>query len=254
MLKKQYNKLNYRVSGNGHPVVFLHGFLESETMWRYLDFKGHFMMICFDLAGHGKSPLNLNQSLSMSSMANDVKVQLDMLDLGPYSIVGHSMGGYVGTELMKVDQRCSKLVLLNSNFWEDSEEKRKDRKRVAKVVHKNKDLFLYEAIPNLFAHPEKFNTEVKKLIYEARKIPSEFIARVSLAMSKRRDNTKLVRERQKEILIIQGNEDAIVPKDKMKYRNTMKLEYVELEKCAHMAHIERSVETVRLIEDFIKKQ
>ena len=247
-----YNKLYYRVSGNGHPVVFLHGFLESETMWDYLGFKDNFKMICFDLAGHGKSPLDLKQPLSMSSMANDVKIQLDKLDLESYCVVGHSMGGYVGAELMKMDERCSKLVLLNSNFWEDSEEKRKDRKRVAEVVVKNKDLFLYEAIPNLFAYPEKFNADVKQLIHEARKIASEFIASVSLAMSDRKDNTELVRERKEQILIIQGKEDPIVPKEKMKCKNTMRLNYVELKKCGHMAHIESSKETVRSLEEFFK--
>ena len=252
MGRKGYNKLNYRVSGNGHPVVFLHGFLESITMWDYLDFKTQFKKIRFDLAGHGNSPLDLEQPLSIRSMAKDVKIQLDEMGLDSYYVVGHSMGGYLALELMKMDQRCTKLVLLNSNFWEDSEEKRKERSRVAEIVTKNKDLFLYEAIPNLFTHPEKFNRDVKQLINEARKISSDVIARVSLTMSTREDNTALVLERNEQILIIQGDEDPIVSKDTMKGKNTMSLNYIELKNCGHMAHIESAQETVRSLENYFK--
>jgi pimeloyl-ACP methyl ester carboxylesterase len=251
MGKKGHNKLNYRVSGNGHPVVFLHGFLESNTMWDYLNFKIKFKKIRFDLPGHGNSPLDLEQPLSISSMARDVKIQLDEMGLESYYVVGHSMGGYVALELMKMDQHCTKLVLLNSSFWEDSEEKRKERIRVADIVIKNKDLFLYESIPNLFAQPEKFNADVKQLINESRKISSEVIASVSLAMSTRKDNTALIVERKEQILIIQGNEDPVVPRDKMKCKNTMNLHYIELKKCAHMAHIESPQETVRALENFL---
>ena len=77
MGKKGRNKLNYRVSGNGHPVVFLHGFLESNTMWDYLNFKTKFKKICFDLPGHGNSPLDMEQPLTIRSMAKDVKIELD---------------------------------------------------------------------------------------------------------------------------------------------------------------------------------
>ena len=49
------HKLNYRVSGNGYPVVFFHGFLESLSMWEQLNFKDSFRCIEIDFPGHGMS-------------------------------------------------------------------------------------------------------------------------------------------------------------------------------------------------------
>ena len=54
MISSEGNKLNYRVSGNGYPVVFLHGFLESVSMWDYINIQD-VQSIFIDLPGHGKS-------------------------------------------------------------------------------------------------------------------------------------------------------------------------------------------------------
>lgn len=51
-----YKGLHYRITGNGYPVLLLHGFLEDESMWKEIrqSFDG-FQFICVDLPGHGAS-------------------------------------------------------------------------------------------------------------------------------------------------------------------------------------------------------
>ena len=107
--------LNYRVSGNGRPVVLLHGFLESSTMWKHLEFPENIQQVAIDLPGHGNS--SLQGITSMKEMSNEVQKLLNSLNINDYDVIGHSMGGYVGLELLKNDQRCAHLLLLNSNFW-----------------------------------------------------------------------------------------------------------------------------------------
>lgn len=67
--------LHYQLVGEGPLTVFLHGFLESSTMWEPLnltDLPGTKLLI--DLPGHGKSPLSDPSEIpSMKFMDEEVK-------------------------------------------------------------------------------------------------------------------------------------------------------------------------------------
>ena len=244
--------LNFKEIGNGYPVVFLHGYLESIEMWDYFNFDNSFRCILIDLPGHGNSKYESNSPISMLSMAENVIEIINHLRLKKYALVGHSMGGYIGLELKNLDTRCDKLVLLNSNFWEDSELKKKDRKRVAQIVQKNKDLFLYEAIPNLFSHPEKFNLEIRKIIDIAKQMSPDAIGQISIAMSKRNSFESKLESIKSHLLIIQGKEDSIVPLEKME---EALVEFPEIHfdviDSGHMSHIENTLTTQKKIENFL---
>tara|TARA_B110000285_G_scaffold154605_1_gene172488 strand:- start:2089 stop:2850 length:762 start_codon:yes stop_codon:yes gene_type:complete len=246
------SKLNYRVFGSGYPVVFLHGFLESLSMWEQLNFKDKFQCIEIDFPGHGDSEVDDGQNFEMSHLAIEVKGLLIDLGVERYSIVGHSMGGYVGLELMRMDKNSSKLVLLNSNFWNDSDQKVKDRVRVAKIVRQNKNIFLYEAIPKLFCNPELFNVEVKALIENAKQISSEAMVCYSLSMSNRKNNREVVEQRAKDVFVVQGEFDDIVPEELMKRQlNGLECESIVLSGCGHMCHVEAPDQIVNAITLFL---
>lgn len=225
--------------------------MESTSMWNYLLLSDAIQQIRIDLPGHGKSEKIV--SYNIADMAEAVLEVINYLGLEAYSLVGHSMGGYVSLELMDKDTRVNKVVMLNSNFWEDPPEKIKDRHRVAKIVFKAKDIFIYEAIPNLFMNPEAKDAQVKSLIEEARQMTSEAIAETSLAMAKRKDHSELIMANPDDFLIIQGAEDTIVPKQTMLEKiNNMDPHYLELPGCGHMGHIEATDTVLQAIEDFVK--
>lgn len=248
------NLLNYRVIGDGYPVLFLHGFLESIEMWNYFSFENEFQCILIDLPGHGNSTSFKDEAKQMRLMALEVQKIVEHLELNEFAIVGHSMGGYVGLELQRLEQKCRKLVLLNSNFWEDSELKKVDRKRVAAIVRKNKSHFLYEAIPNLFNNPQIYDAEIKSLIEGAKKMNEVTIGDISLAMAQRQSFENELEAISNKLMIIQGAFDPIVPKEKMveAVQNTPMLE-VHFVESGHMAHIEQTVITKQIISKFIKR-
>ncbi len=112
--------------GSGPVLVFIHGFLESSTMWDVLPLKliNH-RCVFIDLPGHGKSALeNTPEDPSICWMADQVISTLEELGINSFSIVGHSMGGYVALEVKRLIPGCRKVVLLNSNFWDDGEQKK----------------------------------------------------------------------------------------------------------------------------------
>ena len=242
--------LNHKQFGEGVTVVFLHGFLESISMWENLSLESiHFQSILIDLPGHGKSKNEDNSPIpSMDYMANRVIDTLNQLGIKKYNVVGHSMGGYVALVLKKIDERCKKVVLLNSNFWEDSIEKQKDRVRVADIVFKNKNLFLKEAIPNLYNDQLKYKTEIAVLLKEALKMNSFSIAYASLAMSKRMDFTELISQKPTDFVIVQGEIDAIVPKLIMESKDVLQnVPYYLIKNTGHMSHFENPLEIKKML-------
>ena len=243
--------LDYRVEGDGKTLVFLHGFLESSTMWSFLNLQAlKARKVFIDLPGHGKSPLTDNsESPSIDFMTKEVLKVLNFFEIDSYSVIGHSMGGYVSLKLKEMDSRCEKAVLVNSNFWEDTEQKKKDRIRVAEIAFKAKKLFIQEAIPNLFGKPENHAEEIDVLIEEALKMAPESIAYSALAMRERKDYTREVSENPTEYFIIHGKLDKLVDTDFLKSQLKSDENLFVIENAGHMAHIEQSDEVI----DILKK-
>ena len=236
--------LSYSVKGSGPAWVFLHGFLESSSMWESLPLDDlPIQQIKIDLPGHGRSPQLLN-SPSIQLMAQEVQLVLDELSLTHFSVFGHSMGAYVGLELSK-HPGFQQLILLNSNCWSDSEQKKQDRLRVAQIIHKAKDIFIREAIPNLFQSPERSKKESAALIEEAKLMTPEAIAFSALAMRERQDFTSHVNEFPEKFIFIHGIQDRLVSVEELDAKVLLS-EKLYLN-CGHMAHIEAKEEVMKIL-------
>jgi pimeloyl-ACP methyl ester carboxylesterase len=201
-----------RVFGSGPALVFIHGFLESSTMWDVLPLATlKCQCIFIDLPGHGNSPLeNTPEEPSICWIAEQVISTLEALEIFSFSIVGHSMGAYVALEIKRQMPVCRKVVLLNSNFWTDGEQKKKDRVRVASLVLKAKNLFIQEAIPHLFHDIKKHEETILSLVKEAKKMEASAIAFSSLAMRNRTDFIAHIQEKPLDYLFIHGVLDRLI--------------------------------------------
>lgn len=89
--------------GSGEPVVLLHGFLMSQTVWhpvapRLAD-TGRYEVFAPTMAGHNGGPYAGTWLLSSSVLADHVERQLDRLGWDSAHLVGNSLGGWVAFEL-----------------------------------------------------------------------------------------------------------------------------------------------------------
>ena len=100
--------------------------------------------------------------------------------------------------------------MLNSNFWPDGEQKKKDRVRIASLVLKAKNLFIQEAIPHLFNDIKKHETTILNLVKEAKKMDAGAIAFSSLAMRNRTDFSLQIMEKPLDYLFIHGVLDRLI--------------------------------------------
>ena len=241
---------NWEFASTKVPLLLLHGFLEDASMWKHITLPIDYPCVLIDLPGHGKSADVLCDS--MEEMAIQVQAVLNHMEVNHFHAIGHSMGGYVALALKKIDPRCEKVMLLNSNFWTDSEERAQDRRRIAEIVKTNQSHFVYEVIPNLFLDPQAHDAEVKALIREALNMSPAAIGKASIAMSVREDFTDFVTENARYFVCIQGMEDRIVPLDHMRNatKNTL-IERIELSGVGHMAHLESPEEVNRLMHQFL---
>ena len=243
--------LHYRSFGEGQTLVFLHGFLESSTMWSYValnELNAHCVLI--DLPGHGKSPLTDTAEIpSIRFMAQQVLEVLKELKITEFSLVGHSLGAYVGLELCHLAP-CQKLILLNSNCWSDDEQKRRDRLRVADLVYSAKKHFVREAIPGLFGRPNDFREEINQLTEEANHMSADAIAYAALAMRERLDYTEEVLANPSKYVFIHGELDTLVLSEQLLLRLPgMHVHY--LPNAGHMSHIESRDEVILLLKEEI---
>lgn len=230
--------LHCKILGEGKPLLFLHGFLEDHSIWNsiYPFFVAkNFQIILVDLPCHGLSRFN-GDECSMADMAMSLDHLLAKKKIDTPHVFGHSMGGYVGLELMRI--RKINLTLVHSNFWEDSEEKKKDRNRVIEVVKKNKNLFLSESIPNLFAEENRKKCEpiINSLIKKSTEIPANEIIATTIGIRDRKSSYDLMN--QHVISLIQGASDSVIPsavlESECKKLNKMPDIYL-IENCGHMS-------------------
>ncbi len=244
-----------RVLGTGRTVVFLHGFMESSTMWDHLSLnKLNYKKVFIDLPGHGNSPLLTGEGdPSIAEMATHVMATLEALKMSDFDVVGHSMGGYVALELKKQMAGCQRVVLLNSNFWEDSVEKKRDRIRVADLAFKAKDLLIQQAIPGLFFRKERDIEHIQFLINEAKNMLPESIAYAALAMRNRMDCSSLLSTSPNDFLLIHGMNDPLISSEGIRERTSkVPFKVVMLPDAGHMAHVEQGANIPEVLMAFLK--
>ena len=98
--------------GKGFPLVLVHGYLGSSTMWRpQIDFlKDYFRVITPDLPGFGKSN-RAEAHNSIQSISDLILNCLEKKKIVKFHLLGHSMGGMIVQEMVKKKKdKISKLI------------------------------------------------------------------------------------------------------------------------------------------------
>jgi len=105
--------INYKVQGQGEPLIMIMGAGSNQSGWRYQigSFKKYFRTITFDNRGVGKSDKPTGP-YTMKMMADDTIGLMDHLNIEKAHILGGSMGGMIAQELaINHPERVDKLVL-----------------------------------------------------------------------------------------------------------------------------------------------
>jgi esterase len=106
--------LNYKVEGQGQPIVLIHGLFGNLDNLGLLarDLKNDYQVISLDLRNHGDSFHSDQHNYEL--MAEDVDRCLTSIGVTSAVIVGHSMGGKVAMKLTHIaPDKVKRLVVLD---------------------------------------------------------------------------------------------------------------------------------------------
>ncbi|MCC2546100.1 alpha/beta fold hydrolase [Hymenobacter sp. BT175] len=108
-------QLHFRESGQGRPLVILHGLFGTLDNWQTLARRWAelYRVISVDLRNHGRSQHTPEHSYEL--MSEDVRELLTERQLGPdATVLGHSMGGKVAMRLaLDHPETLARLVVLD---------------------------------------------------------------------------------------------------------------------------------------------
>ncbi len=214
-------KIFYRKEGQGNPVLLVHGFGEDGTIWEQQveNLKKDFLLIVPDLPGSGQSEL-LDGDCTMEDYAEVIKVIADKEFVSTknndtFSLIGHSMGGYISLAFAKkYGHLLNSFGLFHSSALADNPEKISTREKVIDFIEKNgPKLYAETTVPDLFSdHTKKdYPQLVKDLVDLAGNLSEETLIQYTRAMIKRPDTTSVLSSFPKPILFIIGIQDNAVP-------------------------------------------
>jgi pimeloyl-ACP methyl ester carboxylesterase len=259
MATKQFiyknTKITFTDKGIGNTIVLLHGYLENNTMWDYFipKFTQENRVININLLGHGQSDC-LGYIHTMETQAEMVFAVLDHLQIKKVMLVGHSMGGYIALAFAeKYPKMMSKLVLLNSTSYEDSDERKTNRDRAIKMVKRDYNSFVRLSISNLFSEQNReiLVDEIEKIKLEALKTPLQGIIAAQEGMKIRKNRLEVIQKAKYAILLVLSKKDPVLDyEENKKLIENTKIELTTLED-GHMSHIENRNEVEKILLEFI---
>ncbi len=209
--------LFYTDTGEGQPVVLLHGFAEDHTVWKYQfdELKDHCRLIIPDLPGSSRSEMLEKEHVSIEDYAHCIVAILQKESIGACILIGHSMGGYVALAFANIfPDMLIGLGLIHSTAFADSEEKKEmRRKAIAVIGDKGAFAFIKNTTPTLFttAFKEQHSDSVSELVEGGKAFKKEVLQQYYAAMASRPDGTNLLREIEVPVLFVIGETDGAAP-------------------------------------------
>lgn len=251
--------LYYTDNGTGYPLVFIHGFCESNIIWN--DFsehlKGSFRILCPDLPGFGKSPLPPKADFSLEDIAQVIIKWLDHLEIEDCVVIGHSLGGYITLALIdNYPEYFSGFGLFHSTCFPDTEDKKKTRNNVIDFINTHgSNEFTETFVPGLFYRKSnEIQQDIDRLILDARSITNESIIAYTKAMRDRPGRCQVLKNSNRPILFIAGEEDGAIPIEMSRIQaEALNSKYVHfLAGTGHMGMYEKKSETLTMVSDFLQ--
>lgn len=250
----------YKESGDGFPLILLHGFCETHYIWDNFRnvLSDEFRVICPDLPGFGQSPI-CNEPFNLPDISDQLSEWLLSLNLKQSIVIGHSLGGYVVLELARRHKDLfNGFGLFNSSAFEDTPEKKDNRNKLIKFIDKEGvKPFIRTFVPSLFYPPtsHQFDGEIERIKELGNKIDKRAVMAYAAAMRDRSDNMDILKQNAERFLLISGAEDQNIPLDASREMAGLLLPENAhiIQGTAHMSMFEKEALTIDIIRKFSRK-
>ncbi|TAF63395.1 MAG: alpha/beta hydrolase [Cytophagales bacterium] len=252
--------LVYATQGKGQVVLLLHGFCENNTLWQ--NYMKHlakrYRVIALDLPGFGASEDLLNHPTTLTQIAEQINEFLQTLEIEKAIFIGHSLGGYVSLAFAeKYPEKVQGIGLFHSTALPDSDEKKKNRDNLIKIVNKKGTAeFMRNFVDDLFYDPRKpdLKDEMQLMEYMVTQTAPKTIITLSEAMRDRPDRTQVLKKAKFPVLFIIGRDDKFI--SYASYQSQIDLPAHSLvhilPETGHIGMLERPQTCLKAIEAFLE--
>lgn len=110
-------QLYYEEMGQGEPVILIHGHSLNHNMWnsQFFELAKKYRTIHYDLRGYGYS--SSQKEGEQFTHVDDLIRFMDVLNIEKAHIIGLSLGGYIGTDMLGwYPERIMSAVLVSGNI------------------------------------------------------------------------------------------------------------------------------------------
>ncbi len=247
--------VSYLDSGEGLPLLFIHGWAATKNFWRYQTryFSKKFRVIALDLRGHGDSDKFLNIDYSVDRLVKDVSELLNTLSLKDFVLIGHSLGGVIALKSYKLYKQETKgLVLTGTPTVLNPGLKGRIECFILKMLFKHRILAEKILTPKMFSSnvPSQLLNFVRA---ESAKTPPQILLKI--LEGNRGVNVKgILEEIEKPVLILVGSEDSVVkPKNQLRMKEMLKkAEYIEIKGAGHNVMLEKPEKFNEAVKNFLE--
>ena len=253
--------IRYLESGKGknRHLLFIHGLGSAADRWMKIpdELSSDFHSIAIDLPGFGESdkPPEMNYTVDQFRKIITSFLEKISIDKEPTSLIGHSLGGYIASELAIQDpNQISQLVLIDSSGMLE---------KPTPILEE-----YFEAAMN----PTKDNVRkaFEKMVADPKRIPAQlvdgFIRRIKMPNAKYAFESTLVNSATTQIgldrlgkinpiptLIVWGLHDKVIPLGHSKFFkeaiNDSQLEVIE--DAGHAPFAEKPDQVCKLLRNFL---
>jgi pimeloyl-ACP methyl ester carboxylesterase len=248
-------EMYYEISGEGEPLVLIHGLGSSTRDWEdMIPFLQNFQIITLDLRGHGQTT-KPKGPYTAKMLANDVISLLKHLEINSTHILGISLGGGIAFQIaVDFPKFVKSLIVVNSNVEVpiDSIKMKMElfkRKLIVRLVGMKK---MGEVLATrLFIKPEQEEQRTKMITRWAENDKKAYLASFGaiVGWSVKEDLSKIACP-----TLIIGSEEDYSPSDvKREYTALIpNAKFIEIEDARHAVSVEKPEELSKVVNDFLK--
>lgn len=259
-------EMAYQDVGQGPVIVFGHSYLWDSQMWapQVEALSQHYRCIVPELWAHGDSDFAPSSTRSLTDYAQQILALMDHLDIETFSLVGLSVGGMWGTELVSLaPQRVNALVLMDTFVGLEPE-----------VTHK-KYFAMLDTISQVQAVPAPIVDAVTPLFFannvqqDNPQLADQFVqslmalkgdkavevARVGRMVFGRRDQIEDIEKFALPVLIAVGQEDKPRPvlESYLMHDCISGSELIQIPRAGHISNLEQPEFVTEMLKNFLDR-
>ena len=237
--------------------MLVHGFGEDSSIFdlQIDNLKANYLLIVPDLPGICKSGMLEKKDVQIADYAHVLKAIVDEERIPSFTLLGHSMGGYITLAYAEIyGDTLNGFGLLHSSAYSDDEAKIATRKKAISFIEDNGTAaFLKTSIPNLFFSPQTSKESIEILIEKGNNITPQALVQQYKAMINRPDTTSVLKTFNHPVLFVIGEHDKAIPfANSLQQTYLPKMAYVNiLRTSGHMGMVEEPEMVNKYLREFL---